>query len=216
MAKRSEKITLKETWRIHWRAYRDVRSFCPGVFAVTALCSAVKAISPYVAIWLSARIIDELAGSRSMEALRHWVMIALVSAAGLTLLTGVLEHWKAFLRGKYSRGEYGMLARKMLSMDFADVDKTETFDLLSQIYQNENWSGWGIRQLYEQFEKLCRGLFGVLGAAALTVTLFTRSVPASAGALTILNHPAFLALLGGSTGAGNLRRARVRKQGLRD
>ena len=33
---------------------------------------------------------------------------------------------------------------------------------------------------------------GILGAIALTVSLFTQNVPETAGALTILNHPLFI------------------------
>ena len=50
---------------------------------------------------------------------------------------------------------------------------------------------------------MTRGLFGILGAIALTVSLFTQRVPETAGRLTILNHPLFFAalaaLLGGIT-----------------
>ena len=64
MAKNKDKVSLREMVQIHWRAYRDVRHFCPGVFAVTAAHSIAKAITPYVAVFFSARIINELAGAR--------------------------------------------------------------------------------------------------------------------------------------------------------
>lgn len=203
MEQKSEKITLRETWRIHLRAYRDVRAYCPGLFAATALYTAGKALSPYVTIWLSARILDELAAQRRPEVIWKWVAAALIAGALLTLAVGALEHWVNALSERFTYRRYHLLADKMLTMDFADVDNTHTHDLRSQIYQSESWAGWGINQLYAQFQEMTRGLFGILGAIALTVSLFTRMVPETAGRLTVLNHPLFFAalaaLLGGIT-----------------
>ena len=92
MEQNAEKITLRETFRIHLRAYRDVRAYCPGLFAATALYTAGKALSPYVTIWLSARILDELAAQRRPEVLWKWVAAALITGVLLTLAVGVLEH----------------------------------------------------------------------------------------------------------------------------
>ncbi len=203
MEQNAEKITLRETFRIHLRAYRDVRAYCPGLFAATALYTAGKALSPYVTIWLSARILDELAAQRRPEVLWKWVAAALIAGVLLTLAVGVLEHWVNALYERFTYRRYHMLSSKMLTMDFADVDNTHTHDLRSQIYQSESWAGWGINQLYAQFQEMTRGLFGILGAIALTVSLFSQRVPETAGRLTILNHPLFFAalaaLLGGIT-----------------
>ena len=203
MEQNAEKITLRETWRIHLRAYRDIRAYCPGLFAATALYTAGKALSPYVTIWLSARILDELAAQRRPEVLWKWVAAALITGVLLTLAVGVLEHWVNALYERFTYRRYHMLSSKMLTMDFADVDNTHTHDLRSQIYQSESWAGWGINQLYAQFQEMTRGLFGILGAIALTVSLFSQRVPETAGRLTILNHPLFFAalaaLLGGIT-----------------
>ena len=175
-----EKTTLRDTWRIHLRAYRDVRAYCPGLFPATVLFTATKALSPYVSIWLSARILDELASQRRPEALWKWVAAALTAGVLLTLAAGVLEHWVNALYERFTYRRYHLLADKMLTMDFADVDSTHTHDLRSQIYQSESWAGWGINQLYAQFQEMTRGLFGILGAIALTVSLFSQRVPETA------------------------------------
>ena len=214
MEQNAEKITLRETFRIHLRAYRDVRAYCPGLFAATALYTAGKALSPYVTIWLSARILDELAAQRRPEVLWKWVAAALITGVLLTLAVGVLEHWVNALYERFTYRRYHMLSSKMLTMDFADVDNTHTHDLRSQIYQSESWAGWGINQLYAKFQEMTRGLFGILGSIALTVSLFSQRVPETAGRLTILNHPLFFAalaaLLGGITSLSPILRNKAK------
>lgn len=194
MAKKSDKVTLKETWQIHWRAYKDIRHFCPGVFAVTALHSIASAIAPYVTVFFSARIINELAGLRRAEELTRLIVTALFCMGVMTLVTGLLLRWKNDIAQKYTYRKYHMFADKMLSLDFADVDNAQTHDLRSQIAQNENWSGWGINQLYHRWGDFVEGCAGIVGAIVLTVSLFTKQVPAGS-ALAFLNHPGFVALL---------------------
>lgn len=191
MAKKSNKITLGETWKLHFRAYRDLRNFCPGVFASSVLYNAARAVSPYVTVWFSAQIINELAGLRRADILWLWVIITVICSALMTLLTGILEHWKTALYGKYTYRKAHLMINKTLSLDFADADSSEVCDLRSQISANENWSGYGIEALYQNFQNFTYGIFGVIGAISLTVTLFLKPVPTSAGKLTVLNHPGF-------------------------
>lgn len=192
--KKTNRATLRETWQIHWRAYKDIRHFCPGVFATTAIHSIMKALSPYVTVFFSARIIDELAGLRRAEELARLVVIALVSMGIMTLLTGLLGRLKEHVYTKYFYRKNHMFADKMLLLDFADVDNPKTHDLRSQIKQNENWSGYGINQLYYRWADFVEGCTGIAGAIALTLSLFTKRVPADSE-FAVLNHPVFVLLL---------------------
>ena len=191
---KKDKVTLKETFQIHWRAYKDVSHLCPGVFAVTAIHSIAKAISPYVTVFFSARIINELAGQRRMDELVSLVVTALISIGAMTLVTGLLLRWREVISDQYTYRKYHLFADKMLSMDFADVDNPKTHDLRSQIDQSENWSGWGIMQLYNRWADFVEGCAGIVGAVALTASLFTLQVPAGSS-LVWLNHPGFIAVL---------------------
>ena len=195
MKSSSEKITLKETFQIHFRAYRDLRPYCPGAFAATAAHAAVSALEPYATVYLSAQLINELAGARRPEVLWPLVGVTLAVGAGLVLLTGALLHWKNAMTDRYDQAKEKIYTDKMLSLDYADVDKAETHDLLSQIRQNERWASWGFLILLGAFGEAVGGAVGVLGAIVLTVSLFTLPVPSSAGQLTILNHPLFILLL---------------------
>lgn len=192
MAEKSKKITLQETFEIHYRAFQDIRKYCPGIFAVTALHSVFSALSPYVTIYLSAQIINELAGSRRADVLWPLVLLTVGSTALLAMLTGVLSHYKEAMYSKYQVRKNYIFSDKMLSMDYADIDNPVTHDTLAQIKQSENWSGWGLNQLFDFFADSLQSIFGILGAIALTVSLFSIPVPETAGTLTALNHPIFI------------------------
>ncbi len=219
MEKKSEKITWAETFRIHLRAAGDLGKYCPGLFPSVIFHALFSALSPYLPLYLSARIINELAGLRRPEVLWHLVLVTLGGTALLALITGVLLRWKEAMTALFEDRKDRIYMDKFLSMDFADVDRVETHDLFSQIRQNEQWTGWGLERLLSCFSDFLRGMFGIFGAIALTVSLFTLPVPDAGGRFTVLNHPAFLLIFAAAlviaTGLGPICRNKASEYWVR-
>ncbi len=190
-----EGLSWKEVFLLNKRAVLLWCRECPKLFISTALHSAIAALVPYLTLCFSAGLLDELAGARRREELIRWIMILLVADAGAYLLKALVFRWKEALSATmYYHGE-ARISRKILSMDFCAADDTATHELLSRIRQREHWSGWGIHRIYWHFERLTEELFRIIGAAALTVSLFCLPVPEEAGRLALLNSPLFILLL---------------------
>ena len=192
---------FRETLRATLRAYKIWNRYAPKLLTSTALHSVFSALSPYVPVYFSAQILNELAGARNPEQLTTLVLLTLSVTAALALVTALLRRWKEVCSSaKYQRDLFVQLD-KMLSMDFQAADAPQTHELLSQIRQNTNWYGHGLILPISYLEKLIQPIFGILGAAALTVSLFTAQAPAPAGGFSALNSPlitvlALLLLLG--------------------
>ena len=92
--KKAAKISLKETFAVHVRAIKDMRSVAPGCFLPFVLYSIVKALAPYATIWLSAQLVNELASLRRPEVLGKWVIWIIAITASMGLLKAILERWK--------------------------------------------------------------------------------------------------------------------------
>ena len=190
--KKSDRVSVRETMAIHLRAVKDVNRLVPGVFTSTVFYAIVSALSPYATIWLSAQLINELASTRRTDMLMRWVLLIIAVTALLGLAKFALERWHAARESAYYRQYDQLFSEKFLTMDYADADKQKTRDLFTQIQQSSNWGGWGFNYLDMYVAWLTQALSGLLGAIALTVSLFTLPVPESAGALTVLNHPLFI------------------------
>ena len=193
MKNKNEDISLRETLAIHRRAAHDMRLIAPGCFTPFILYAIANAAFPYAVIWLSARLIDELSTLRRPEILGRWILWIVTVSAATELLKAVLERLKNVQSELFDRQKEVLYTEKFLQMDYSDCDSQETRDLFSQIQQNTNWSGWGFSHLKMYCTQTVQGITGILGAAALTISLFTQKVPPLAGRLTVLNHPLFLA-----------------------
>ena len=70
-----KKISFFDAWRLSLRAWRMFAGRCPMLFVTALLYSAFSALSPYLTIWLSARLIDELTGARDPQRLGNYVIL---------------------------------------------------------------------------------------------------------------------------------------------
>ncbi len=197
MKKRSsDKISLKETMRLSLKMYKLLWKIYPMVFVTTVLCTVVGSATPYVDIWLSAQLINELSGGRDVKRLLGLVLAILF----FTLLAGILNtlilgRIRNCVHANRWRLQQTIYSDKLLDMDFCDVDDQRTHDLFSQVKQNQMWNGWGLPQMHRYLETFLSGFTGLVSAIVLTVGLFAQAVPEDAGWLTVLNNPFVLVLL---------------------
>lgn len=182
------KISFAEAFTLNRRAAKLLWDKRPGCFISIFLTNALRAIAPYLTIWLSARIIAELAGGRDPQILFRWVVITLVSEALIALAVGLLTRWTNVEKQSLRPIGDHIYAEKMMDLEYADVDRQEVYDLYSQIRQYDNWNGWGILAVRDIFEYAVNAVFQVLGGAVLSVSLFTRMLPADSS-LALLNSP---------------------------
>jgi ATP-binding cassette subfamily B protein len=185
----SEKLSFKEAYKLHSRAIKMIKTESPCLILMNRVWGFLKAALPYGDVYLSARIVSELAGDRNPRQLMLLVVIALIWNLVLSSACSVIERkdvsfgyllW--FVQDKF-------LSDKMMAMDYCHLDRQSTHDRVAQIKQNANWAAWGIYRAYESEKELASSVFGILGVIVLTVTLFIKKIPGDAGRLTILNAP---------------------------
>ncbi len=194
MKKKKDKklLSWKEAYAVNQKAFRLLYRRYPQMFTSRIICVVWEALTPYVGIYLSALLIEELSTSRNPQVLARLVLITLLSAAVISLLSAFLIKWRdTQCAGMYFKVKQ-IFTKKLLDMDFVSIDDTKTHEMLSTIDQNQNGGGWGLYRVIGNYEAIVSAILTLLGGIALTVTLFTQPVPESAGSLTVLNNPLFV------------------------
>ena len=186
----NNKVPMRKSLHMLIRAWRIWGVLCPGVFVSQFFRAVVKAASPYVTIWLSAQLINELAGRRSPDALFFWVCLILGTQALLQLTEALLTRWVNYQNDRAKRVDDRIYMDKMLELDYPQLDRAYVHDLYSQMCQNENWSGWGLARTREHFEPTVTAILQIVGGIGLSVSLFTSKVP-EGNPMAFLNHPMY-------------------------
>ena len=186
----SKQTTMQSAWKMNIRAWKIWWKLCPGFFFSAGISSIVKALTPYITIFLSAQIINELSGNRNVEVLSKWVILTLTCTSLCTLLSSILKHWLNYEKSSAQSIDREIYMKKMLHLDYEDIERQTVFDLYSQIIQTKYWSGWGIYKTLLFFEELVTALFQILGGISLSISLFAAKVP-KGSELEPINHPLF-------------------------
>lgn len=183
-----------ETLRATLRSYKLWHKYAPKMLPSLVAYCAVSGISPYVTIYFSSQILNELSGARDPKRLLFLAALTVLLTAVLGILTALLNRWRSANMKEMYYTQQKMEADKLLSMDFSAADDSHTHELLTHMSEFHNWQGFGMSFPIYNGEDLIKPLFGILGAIVLTVTLFTQRVPESAGSWTVLNNPLVLFL----------------------
>ena len=186
----NKKTSFAAAFKNNLRAWKTLFKPCKGAFVSIFLSAFTAAASPLVTIWFSAQLLNELAGSRNPAALRNWVLLTLGATAGIMLLNAILQHWREAEESTFYAKMQSVFGKKRLDMDFPNADSQRVYELQSQIWQSQNFTGYGLRQSIEIFRSGCNALFQILGGIGLSLGLFFAKIPQASG-LGFLNSPLF-------------------------
>lgn len=169
-------IDRKQAVLAEIRGLKLIGAYAPGLIPSTVLQSLVTALSPYATIWLSAQLLEELAGQCRASVLWKWVIATLAVTATMGIMSALLKRWYDTCSAMYDPNKRRIFTDKFFSMDYADVDDRKIRDLRAQIFQNENFMGYGLNRCLENLKNLVQSVVGILSGLGLTVTLFISPV----------------------------------------
>ena len=182
-------VPLRKAFSVYWRGLRLWHRICPQIIWSSVASVGIRSISPYVTIWFSARIIDELTGNRDTQRLWRLVLLTVIVTGLMTLLSILGNRWYRHQHSVQGGRTSRLFTEKLLDMDFAVMDRQETYDLLSKTRDNNQWGGWGLIMVLWSFDYLLEAVVRILGAVALTVSLFTSEIPHRGDWLDLLGQP---------------------------
>lgn len=150
--------TIKEDITIIKRGIREFDKILPGQMILLAVRSTVTAFTPYIAIMMSALILNELVGDKSKTRLMTYVLISI----GATLLLSCIGYKidKKISIG-YSRlfsTHEIILTDKAYRIPFFLLEKESTRSLREQVSGSISLSGAGMASLYWDMEVVVKNL----------------------------------------------------------
>ena len=155
------------------RGYRILAKYCPGLIRAKVLHSIAKTIAPFVTIWFSARIINEISNDRNVSRLILYVALTIGINFILSMIKNVMEK-------KVNDKESGMwnyfskvFSDKQMEMDFVNLEDPDIRKQKQKAEENLFMFGNGLGQLVWDTSGLVEVFIGIAASIALTVSFFT-------------------------------------------
>lgn len=155
---------------------RKVHELQHWTIPIIILYAIFSSIAPFVNIYMTARIIDELLGTKDVDRLVFLVGITIGLNLLIHLLSTGLKHLKIILRDITLQNQDMKINEKIIKMDYAHVEKPEVHTLRTKIREAQNMNGGGIDAFILHLEDFVAALVGVSISLALVWGLFKENL----------------------------------------
>lgn len=184
------KRDFKKQIKILRFSLKEVYKLQPWMLPVTIFHSLFKSLSPFINIYMSALIIDELLGHKNIHNLKVLVGITITLNLGVYLISKALEHLKDLLMEIVCENRDMKLSEKIANMDYEYVENSEVHKLYTKIRESQNFNGGGISYIIVWgIGKFIKGLVTVITSIVLIIELFKPNV--IGGSLSFINSRGF-------------------------
>lgn len=184
------KGNIKKNLNVIKIGIREIYKLQPWILLVTMFNALFESISPFINIYMSARIIDELVGSRSIDKFIFLVAVTIGLNLIVHLISTGLNHLKIILEDMMDKNLKMRLNECIIEMDYKYVESAEVHSLLTKIEEARNMNGGGIERLELNIGRLTSGLVTVITSIVLVINLF-RPNSVAAGRLSIIDSNLF-------------------------
>lgn len=192
----SEKRTLREEWKLTARGIKIWNELIPGYWLSQVFCILAETFSPYFGIYMSARLVDELAGGSSTDRLLTLAAVTVCGGCLLSVLTRMLQG-QSRLRGEYMMEQPEEYILHMQNAhQYEHLENPDIVLLRSKIWTDFTSFGGGLLRLIWAVPNLMRGFFNLIFSVALTVSMFVRTAEGDyTGVFKFINSPLSVVVL---------------------
>jgi ATP-binding cassette subfamily B protein len=169
---------------------KEIHQLQPWVLPITIFDALFKSLAPFINIYMTARIIDELLGSKDIERLKFLVGLTIGLNLIVHLISTGLDHLRIILRSIMIQNQDMKMNEKTINMDYEHVENPATHNLRTKINESEMMNDGGIIALLGYLGDLSRGLITVITSIILVIELFKPNI-ATDGYLSFANTRLF-------------------------
>ena len=166
-------MKIRERLALTARGYRMLGRYCPGLIRAKVLSAAAETLAPFVTIWFSAGIINEIAGDRNAGRLALLVVLTVGLNFALSMVRNALDRVIGEKESSMWNHFPKVFSDKQMSMDFADLENREIQKQKQKAQENLFMFGNGLAQLVWDTPSIVRVTVGIAASLAMTVSLFT-------------------------------------------
>ena len=125
-------------WKANRRAWKHVHSLNPALLPLTILKSIFMSLSPFINLYMSAEIMNELAGDRDINKLIVLVIVTIGLNFAVSALNDLINKLYSDADNLFKENQKLFIANKGLSLGYSDLENPDIQQLRREIQNAEN------------------------------------------------------------------------------
>lgn len=172
------------------RGFGILKHYCPGLVQGKALYEAIYSIQPFISVWFSAQIINEISLQRRIKT----VGIYIVSVVLVNFICSVIKSIINRVRNEKEAQMWSWFGKifsdKQMALDFVDLENAGIQHKRQEAEENLYMFGNGLAQLVWGTSTLVRSFVNILASVIMTISLF-----ASKSGNALIDHPVWIIIV---------------------
>ena len=188
---------LRQDFAMIRRGLRELHSLRRGFLGWTIFRAAFVSLTPFINIYMSARIIDGIAQKAPANDLFWLAGITVALNFAVQVLRNATDRLISLRRFEFNARYEMRLNQAVIAMDYERVENPETHRHRQRINELRSVNNGGLFGLVEGVGRLCGTVFSLVFSISLAFTLFFSPGPAGlSGWMAFAASPWFAVLLG--------------------
>lgn len=167
-----KRMSIQKRISVTMRGFAILKQYCPGLAQGKALYELINSIQPFISIWFTAQIINEISAQRRIKTVFIYVLSVVITNFICAVLKSIMNRvcnekesqmWSWF--GK-------IFSDKQMSLDFVDLENAKIQQQRQEAEENLYMFGNGLAQLVWGTSALVRASVNILASLVMTVSLF--------------------------------------------
>lgn len=172
MINENENVNMQEAWKNTKRGLGIIHGLDRKYIPLTVTQAVLKSIQPFVALYFSAQILNELAGTRNIHTIIIYVSLTVCLTFLLSGIRLLVSHKKTVIDTTFIQKLYFFHGERYMDFDFEHVEKNTTNAMLADIEAKIDGNGVGIPNLYRKMPDLVESLVGIITSCILLISMF--------------------------------------------
>lgn len=203
-----KKMSFGERIRITKRGFGILRKYCPGLSEQKALYEFIHSLQPFITIWFSARIVDELTNHCRKDYIASYVICVITINFICIVFQNVLLHICNEKESQMWIWFEKVFSDKQMSLDYDDLEDVSIQKQRQEVEENLFVFGNGLAQLVWGTSVMVKVFINIFVALLMSGTLFISKTGER-----IVDHPIWIvAILGCITLCGFSNYKATRKE----
>ncbi|MCK9862136.1 ABC transporter ATP-binding protein [Paenibacillus sp. ATY16] len=165
----------RSIWRNLVRGYGIVNRLTPTYIPLTVASSFIKAVQPLMGLFLSAQIINELAGEHDTGLITLYAVLAVGLAFAGSAIHAAVNRRITTLNSTLWARFYFFLGNRYMQLNYDQVEDTMNNERLAEIEAKSNGNGLGLLRLHYSLPELLQPLFELILSIILVIGMFTSA-----------------------------------------
>ncbi len=191
MKNKESKRTLREDWLLIKRAIGIWNEIMPGFWFWHIICTLLKTFTPYFGLFMSAQIVNELAGDCDPKRLLVFAGITVFGGFVISVVTRLIQSKRSLKDYLTWQQHEAYLIDAQNNMQYEHLENSDVILLRSKIFAAVNSTGGGLHTVKSAVQGQLNNILNIIFSVSLTVSMFFMAAEREfTGVLAFINSPA--------------------------